>query len=497
MQIVAHTGDPLAASVELLVFGVIGEQWRDAPGLVELDTALDGAIKQAIKDEQFEGKAKQQLVLNTLGKAKAKRVALIGLNNAGDGWAAAVGRFAGMASRLGRQVGAKQLLAVLPQLPDAAPELDIGELFARGAHLGLYRFTDYLSEKGRKTALNKIQLHHPGLSGAKAKRALQRGKIVAEGVSLARDLVNTAPIDLYPAAFAKRAQNMARQYELKIKVMDPAELRRRKMGLLLGVGSGSSRTPRLVHVSYTPTSKRAAKAPIVLCGKGITFDSGGLNLKPGSAMAGMKMDMGGAAAVMGAMQAVAQLKPNVPVHGIMALAENMPSGSAIRPDDVLTSASGKTVEITNTDAEGRLALGDALHYAQSLKPARIIDLATLTGACIVALGPETVGLFSNEDAFAEDIAQAAHLSGESFWRLPLTRGLREQLKSDVADIKNAGAREGGAITAGLFLQEFVGEHTWAHLDIAGPAMTSQDCGNITKGGTGVAVATLVNLIASA
>jgi leucyl aminopeptidase len=338
-----------------------------------------------------------------------------------------------------------------------------------------------------------LTLHITGKISRKLTDAIKRGRIVAESVAIGRDLVNEPPSDLYPQTFAAFAKKTATKVGLKIKILKPEQLKKMGMNLLLGVGQGSTLTPRLVHLSYTP-AKATKKKPIVLVGKGITFDSGGLSLKPGASMVDMKMDMGGAGAVLGAMNAVAQLKPNVPVHGILALAENMPSGCAIRPGDVIKGASGRTVEINNTDAEGRLVLADALHYAVGLKPAKIIDLATLTGAVMVALGPHTVGCFSNDDTLANEILGSAEATGESFWRLPLNELLKDQLKSDIADTKNTGERWGGSITAALFLQEFVGGTTWAHLDIAGPAMSGANSGYLTKGGSGVAIATLVDHI---
>jgi leucyl aminopeptidase len=262
----------------------------------------------------------------------------------------------------------------------------------------------------------------------------------------------------------------------------------------MGVGCGSAEEPRLIHLTYRPAGATDSTPSIALVGKGITFDAGGYNIKPTGHVEDMKMDMAGAAAVLGTMQALSQTRPDVIVHGIVPAAENLVSGTAYKPGDVIRSLNGKTVEIMNTDAEGRLVLADALCYAERLGVDRIVDLATLTGACMVALGPHTAAVFSTDDGFASRICAAADNAGEDVWHMPLNKKLRPMLKSPVADMKNIGQRWGGAITAALFLKEFVGDVTWAHLDIAGPAFAEKAEGHITRGGTGFGVATLVALL---
>lgn len=399
-------------------------------------------------------------------------------------------------AREGNRVKAASVEVLLGDLGRSADE--VAGLLVRGAHLGSYRFTRYKSEKAPALSLKKIRLtflSEDKVSSAALSKAASRAKVIAEGVIHARTLVNLPPADLYPDSFAKEAAKMAKDAGLKLKVFKETELKKMKMNLLLGVGQGSVRPPRLIHFSYEPASAKGKKQkPIVLVGKGITFDSGGLSLKPSAAMVDMKIDMGGAAAVFGAMYVVGKLKPNRPVHGLLSCAENMPSGNAIKLGDVITGASGRTVEINNTDAEGRLVMADALHYACGLKPERIIDVATLTGAIMVALGPHTVGLYANDEGLAGDLLASSELAGEHFWRMPLTAALKDQLKSEIADTKNTGERFGGSITAGLFLQEFTQDIPWAHLDIAGPASGSADSGAKTRGGSGVGVATLAELL---
>jgi len=492
MRIQLLTADPAKTRTDLLVVGVCSND-SESPARKKLDGLLRGALKRAAKEVDFNGKAKQTLVLNTLGKLAAKRVALVGLGDMDDVSPTSMLRLGGAATRLGNKVSAKNIVLLAP--PTHLDNHHVAELLSRGAELGAYRYNRYRSDKGRKPSVTRIQFGFDGSEPGKGRlTAVARGQAVARAVAVARDLVNEPASDLYPESFAKRAASLGRKAGLRVRVLTPKELAKRGMRLLLGVGQGSARPPRLVHMTYEPPRKRRHARPTVLVGKGITFDSGGLSLKPSSSMLDMKVDMAGAAAVVGAMLAVAEIKPTQPVHGVLALAENMPSGTAIRLGDVIESAAGKTVEITNTDAEGRLVLADALHYATKLEPERIIDVATLTGACVIALGDPTVGLFTNNSELAGDLLDAAEAAGESFWRLPLTTELRDGLKSDVADIKNTGNRAGGAISAALFLKEFVGDIDWAHLDIAGPATTTKDDGMFTKGGTGVGVATLANLL---
>jgi leucyl aminopeptidase len=511
MHIVSFADNLAHAAVDLLVVGLHTGDFAKTDAFKQLDRGLDGLLGTEVRAHNFTAKPMQTLcVVNRSTALKACRVTLVGLGprrarstqNACEGLL----RLAGTATRLANAVGAKEVLLSLPHLPQGcSPRAMQGlvALLARGAHLGGYRYTAYRSTAGRPASLKKMHLHLPeGAAAAPAaqRAALEQGRIVAEATALVRDLVNESPSDLHPQSFAQKAAALAAEHGLKCTIWDPARLQKAEMNLLLAVGRGSERPPRLVHLIYTPKKlggKKASKqpaAPVMLVGKGITFDSGGLSLKAPDAMYGMKMDMAGAAAALAAVIAAARLQLPVPVHAVLAMAENMPSGRAIRPGDVFVSAAGISVEINNTDAEGRLVLADALHYALKQKPCCIVDLATLTGACMVALGRTTTGLFSNSTALAEALLASSAAVGEDLWRLPLTEALREQLRSDVADMKNTGERFGGAITAALFLQEFVGTTAWAHLDIAGSATCNEDASAFSKGGTGVAVATLINFI---
>jgi leucyl aminopeptidase len=320
-------------------------------------------------------------------------------------------------------------------------------------------------------------------------------RTLAVAVAEARDLVNLGPAQCTPRRLADAAARTAKRAGLSCQVRGERQIAALKMGLFLGVTRGSAEPPRLVTLAWRPRGAAARARPLVLVGKAVTFDSGGLSLKPTDSMTSMHTDMAGGAAVIAALRVVATLRPPFPVIGVFGACENMPGGRAYKPSDVLTSTGGQTVEITNTDAEGRLVLGDVLAWsARTFKPAAMVDVATLTGACMVALGPATAGAMGPDGAVIEGVLQAARRAGEDAWRLPLVELLKEQLKSDRADLKNAGDRFGGAMSAALFLQRFVGETPWAHLDIAGPSHVAKERGYLSAGGTGFAVRTLVEFV---
>ena len=375
---------------------------------------------------------------------------------------------------------------------DAADAPAAAQAAAEGSHLASYRFTRFKSDPKAST-LESVTI--VGRGGKRVAAAVERGNAVAEAVALARDLVNTPPGDLVPSMLAKAAADVAERVGLTVEVIDEKQAKKLGLGGLVGVGQGSDNPPRLVKLTYEPT--KPARTTLALVGKGITFDSGGLSIKPADGMMTMKNDMGGAAAVLAAMSALPAIQPAARVHGYLCIAENMPSGRAIRPGDVLRISNGTTVEVLNTDAEGRLVLADGLASAVRDGADAIVDLATLTGACVVALGDKVAGRMGNHDAFGEQVQDAADRAGESVWPLPLPKEYRKLIDSDVADIKNiSGGRYGGALVAGLFLQEFVDGTPWVHLDIAGPVTTGEDRGYEVKGATGFAVRTLIELIST-
>lgn len=364
--------------------------------------------------------------------------------------------------------------------------------FAEGVVLGGYSFTQYKSKKSEE----RKGLHSVVVLSQKVPNmaALHEGQVAARGTLLARDLVNMPPCDCTPGYLVKTAERIAKEHKLKIDVFDKQALKKMGANSLLAVSYGSDQPPYLIRMTLKP--KKKSSKVIALVGKGITFDSGGLSIKPASGMEDMKIDMAGAAAVLGAMQALSELNPKVEVRAYIPTTENMTGGSATRPGDVAKAMNGKTIEILNTDAEGRLILADALCLAEKDGCDTIVDLATLTGACMVALGNDYAGLFSDDDKLVAALQEAAIEAGERLWRLPLAKEYKKLIESSVADIKNTGGRYGGAITAALFLQEFVTNKKtrWAHLDIAGPAATESEQGYIKRGGVGFGVRTLVNLV---
>ncbi|MBI2116245.1 MAG: leucyl aminopeptidase [candidate division NC10 bacterium] len=358
--------------------------------------------------------------------------------------------------------------------------------------LGLYRFARYKKdiEDGREIAvLTILERDREKLRGMA--EAVRRGRIVAEATNTARDLVNEPGNSLTPTELGRRARELARRARLRCRLLGPPELRRMGARALLGVARGSQEPPRLIVLEYRGGRRNGPHLGLV--GKGITFDSGGISIKPAENMEAMKGDMAGAAAVLAATSAIARLQLPIHVTAVVPATENLPSGTALKPGDILRAMSGKTIEVINTDAEGRLVLADALHYARSRKVSHLVDVATLTGACVVALGTLNSGAFANNQPLLDTVVAAGRGAGERVWPMPMDVEYDELIKSDVAEIKNTGGRKGGAITAAKFLQHFVGETPWVHLDIAGTFETDKEKGYQVKGGTGVMVRTLVNL----
>ena len=401
-------------------------------------------------------------------------------------------RRAGAATVKGAWKASSVAVALLDAVPAGMDRAKAAQALAEGMVLGAHQFTEYKSTT-KPCAVETVTVVGRG-GGATVQKALDRGARIGAAVVLCRDLVNTPPRDMTPRHLEAVARSVAEANGLTINVMDEIAIANEGLGGLAGVAAGSDEPPRLIELAYDPPG---AKATIVLVGKGITFDSGGLSLKTGEGMMTMKCDMGGAAAVICAMAAMPAVAPKVRVVGLAACTENLPSGKAIKPGDVLKIRNGKTVEVLNTDAEGRLVLADALSLAVESNPDAIIDLATLTGACIVALGKDIAGLMGNDPDLIAQVSAAAERAGEPMWELPLPKQYRKHIDSDVADIKNIGmAGAAGTLSAGLFLQEFVGDRPWVHLDIAGPAFRADEDGYLAKGGTGFGVRTLLELVAA-
>jgi leucyl aminopeptidase len=417
----------------------------------------------------------------------ARRVVIVGLGNSSEATALLLTHAGGAVVRFLKYRGVSQASFLLPELPGIAPPRTAA-LLVSGAAEGAYNGGRYKSGKpeGEWEAL-AIVSEAPGVA-----EAANDARLVAEGAALTRDLVNTPANDLPPVELARRASEAVRAVGVDVEVLDQGAIERLKMAGILAVASGSATAPSFTIMKHLPN---AGQAPIILVGKGITFDTGGISLKPGADMHHMKSDMGGAAAVIGAMHAVGALNLPVNVVGLVPSAENMPGSAAYRPSDILTYANGKTVEVTNTDAEGRLVLADALIYGErEFQPKAMVDLATLTGACVVALGGDVAGLFSDDDALSRALLTAADATAQPLWRLPLYRPYRAKFDSPDADMRNVGDRWGGAVTAALFLAEFVDETPWAHLDIAGPAYDDTDHAWTARGGTGYGVSLLVEYL---
>jgi leucyl aminopeptidase len=490
IDIQVRAESPTHLEADLLVVGVLqtGKAGGLPASLKAIDSALDGALAKLIAKEEFVGKRDQSLSVATLGRIKAEKLIVMGLGERRTVRSPELRTFAARAARAANGEKARALGLALP----AGLE---GELRAvgEGLELGAYRFTKYLTgDRKPKAELATAVVLVPQKVDAKAKAALALGRSIGVAVNLSRDLSNEPPNAMFPESFAAAAEAMAKEHSIKIEVFDFDEIKRRGMKLVDAVGRGSSRPPRFIHMSWTP---RGATRKLVFVGKGITFDSGGISIKPAAGMGEMKHDMSGAANVVGLMAAVAAVKPKVEVHGIAVCAENMPDGDAYRPGDIWGSLEGKTVEIINTDAEGRLILADALAYARTLSPDTIVDNATLTGACVVALGATCTGWYANDEEAATAFGAALKESGETMWRMPLLEELREQIKSDVADVKQTGDRHGGSITAALFLREFVGDARWIHCDIAGPAAIDRPLSWMqAKGATGHGVLTFLSMI---
>ena len=477
-MIAFRTGRKIPASAELHAVGVCSGGDAERPD--ELDW-------EVLSGRGFEAKPGQVEIVS----GPDRPIAVVGLGPADKITIAVIRRAAASLARSAKR--AKRIaVSVLDAVPDSIDRSDALGALAEGMTLGAYTYGDFKSEH-KPNKLENVHVIGPG--GRAVSEALEQGRRVGEAVCFARDLVNEPGGSLTPTRFAEIAEEMAEREGLEISVLDLDAIREAEMGGLLGVNRGSDQPPRFVEVSYAPDAEAECRGSVALVGKGLTFDSGGLSIKTGTGMMTMKCDMSGGAAVLGVMSAIAAVAPPVKVTGYVPMTDNMLGGDATRPGDVLTIANGKTVEVLNTDAEGRLVLADALSLACRDEPDAIVDLATLTGACMVALGPKMAGLMGNNEGWIDQLADAAERTGERVWRLPLPDDYKAQLDSSVADMKNIGGAHGGALTAGLFLSNFVEEGIpWAHLDIAGPAFTDSEEGETAKGGTGFGVRMLLDAL---
>ena len=491
MEVKVKVGKQEKTKAEALIVGVFEGSKRLGRDVSSLDKALGGAIREAVDSGDFKGKLNQTYLIPAMGKISTARVLLIGLGKekefTTDRLRQASGKSAVCFSGLGLASFTTTLHLVLKPLQDAS------QAVMEGALLGLYRFKKYKTnnEENGKMEIREITLLVNSVKETdQVSNVAFTGKVMAEAANFARDMVNEPSNRMTPSIMAKTAKLLAENFGFKCRVLDRDEMGRLGMGSILGVAQGSNEPPRFIILEYNGNKK---EKPVVLVGKAITFDSGGISIKPAEKMEIMKSDMAGGAAVMGAFMAMAGLKLPVNVVGLIPATENMPSGTACKPGDVLKASNGKTIEIISTDAEGRLILADALVYAKRYEPKAVIDMATLTGACVVALGRHASGMLGTDEKLMTMIKEAGERSYERVWQLPLWEEYEELLKSDIADVKNSGAREAGTIAGGIFLKKFV-DYPWVHIDIAGTGWDSKEGPYRPKGATGVGVRMLTEFL---
>lgn len=490
MEIRATDTPRLEWSGDALAVGLFEDALELTGDLAQLDEKLGGTLKELIEEAEFKASLGSSVVTRVGSGSSIRKIILVGLGKSDALKLDSLRRAAAAIARTAKQQKVKTLGVSLPVVDDDPAQTV--KVITEGIVLTLHqdnRFKSDPEDKGAK--LEQIDLLGVGNQEA----AITAAQALCSGVILARELVAAPANVVTPMSLAETAEAIASQYGLSLEILEREDCEKLGMGAFLGVAKATDMPPKFIHLTYKPAE--TAKRKVAIVGKGLTFDSGGLNIKgAGSGIETMKTDMGGAAATLGAAKAIAQLKPDVEVHFISAATENMISGKAMHPGDILTASNGKTIEVNNTDAEGRLTLADALVFAEKLGVDAIVDLATLTGACIVALGNDIAGLWSTDDTLASQLKTAAEAAGEKFWQMPMEEKYFEGMKSPIADMKNTGPRAGGSITAALFLKQFVKETAWAHLDIAGPVWTEKDEGCNNSGATGFPVRTLVNWVLS-
>ncbi len=496
MEIKVIVGDIAGIEADAIIVNHFEGMAGLAGETATIDRRLGGALSQLVKQGEIKGKANEITMVHSLGKLPAARVVVVGLGKQSE---LTINKVRVAVAEACRWLRAREIstIATVPQganINNIRP-IDAAQAIAEGALLGTYTFRKHMTKQEDKPGeIKRLSIAGTDKSRAQLEEGVNKGQIVSEATNLARDMVNEPANYMTPTDMAETAAKLARDYGLEITILDREQMKELGMGGLLGVSQGSRQPPKFIVLNYKGGT---AKEPdIALVGKGITFDSGGISIKPSEKLEEMKGDMAGGAAVMAAIIAIARLKLKSNVMALIPATENLPDGNALKPGDVLTAMNGKTIEIISTDAEGRLILADALSYAKKQGARKMIDAATLTGACRIALGDVCTGAFGNNQELMDRIIAAGKEAGELIWQMPMYDEYREQNKSDVADIKNVGGRLGGAITAAKFLAEFVDDTPWVHLDIAGTSLSEKERGYQIKGATGVPVRTLVNLVAS-
>ena len=495
MNVIVKQGKIEREPAEVLVLTHFEGDERLNDAAAAADRACNGQLHGLLTSGEFEGKLNQAVLLHTSGKAPAKRVLLIGLGKKKDARVDYIRQAMGTAVKRVRQAGASSFVTCLHgEDLSKTSAVELAQALVEGAILGTYQFTEYLSDKkaGAKQVARLTVLATDPRQLTDLKEGARRGTATAEAAMLVRDLCNHPSNVMTPTRVATEAKKIGRERSVRVKILERAQVERLGMGAFLGVARGSHEPPKFIILEYN--GSRRNEKPIVIVGKTITFDTGGISLKPAENMEQMKADMTGGAEVLATVRAASRLRLPIHLIGILPATENMPGGRAIKPGDVLKSLSGKTIEVQNTDAEGRLILADGLAYAARLKPAAVIDIATLTGACVVALGQFAIGMFGNNEDLKRAVRDSGMKAGERVWEMPLWDEYFEQLKSDVADMRNIGGRGGGMITAALFLSKFIGDHPWVHLDIASTDWSERERAYIPKGPTGIGTRLLIQYL---
>jgi leucyl aminopeptidase len=493
MHIESTIGPYKELDVQALAIAVFKDEKDDDGFLKDLDSITGGVIHSVIESEELKGKEAETVYLHLVGnnEIKAKRLLLVGVGERSEYTAPQVSQMAGTAVRALRVKNAKSI-AIVPRLDGNSEE--ISSAVVEGSFLALFEPDKYRTSEKEERQIERLVVAIDGADENDLKRGIERGRIIGESVNFTRDLANEPGGYMTPTIMAERAREIANEFGLSLDVLDEARMEQEGMGSLLSVARGSDEPGKLIVLKYTPPNAVEDKDGLLaFVGKGVTFDSGGISLKPGENMELMKYDMSGGASVMGAMRAFGQLKPSIPVLGVVPAVENMPSGKATKPGDIVRAMTGKTIEVINTDAEGRLILADAIAYAKKLGATTIVDMATLTGAVSIALGDVNAAVLGTDQELIDEIISAGKEAGEKFWQLPLDKEYSQQIKSDIADIKNVGGRKAGTITAAAFLKEFADGVSWAHLDIAGTAWGDEAKPYRSKGPTGMPVRTLIKM----
>jgi leucyl aminopeptidase len=481
------TALPAHAAIVNLFEGV--ERPGGATGAV--DQALDGAISKLIAEGEIKGKLHEVTIIHTLGKIAPARVVIVGLGKQEGFTLDKIRGVAAEALKRLRRIGVERVTTITHGAGIAGLEPEkAAQGLVEGSILGLYTFRKHMTKEPEFGEIKELLIVERDESKLPAlERGCAVGRVTAEATNLARDMINEPGNAMTPTHMAEIAKKVAEDWGLEYEVLEREQMQELGMGALLGVAQGSRQPPKLIRLTY----RGGGEGTLGILGKGITFDSGGISIKPAPGMGEMKGDMAGGAAVIAAMRAIGELKPHINVTGLIPATENLPDGAALKPGDIIKAMSGKTIEIDSTDAEGRLTLADALCYARKLGLSPLVDVATLTGACRVALGPVCTGAFGNNQEIVDKVIKAGAEAGEKIWQMPMYEEYKELNKSDCADIKNSGGRDGGAITAAQFLAEFSEDAPWVHLDIASTSFSEKEGAYTPKGGTGVTVRTLVNL----